>query len=76
MSARNLLRIVLSVVVLALLWLRIARQWRYESVWWLMAGVMLSAFLLLLVVVSVRSAFGKPRPPRDDVPKRPLGLDS
>jgi len=76
MSARNLLRIVLSVVVLALLWLRIVRQWRYESALWLIAGVMLSAFLLLLVVVSVRSAFRKPRLPRDDVPKRPLGLDS
>ncbi len=76
MSPRKLLRIVLSVVILTLLWLRIARQWRYESRWWLMGSLTLSALLLLLVVVLVMSAFRKSRLPRDEVPKRPLGLDS
>jgi hypothetical protein len=32
--------------------------------------------LLLLVIFLVTSVFRKPRNPRDEVPKRPLGLDS
>jgi hypothetical protein len=76
MSPRTLLRIALSVVVLTLLWVRIGRQWRYESGWWLAGTLTLSALLLLLVIVLVTSVFRKPRSPKDDVPKRPLGLDS
>ncbi len=76
MSPRKLLRLALSIVILVLLWTRIARQWRYESHWWLVGSLMLSALLLLLVVFLLVSSFRKPRKPRDDVPKRPLGLDS
>lgn len=76
MSARKLLRLVLSIVVLALLWIRIARQWRYESHWWLVGTLTLSALLLLLVIYLIASVFRKPRSLRDEVPKRPLGLDS
>lgn len=76
MSARNLLRIVLSLVVLTLLWVRIARDWRYESHWWLAGSIVLSILLLLLVLFLLRSSFRKPHHPRDDVPKHPLGLDS
>jgi hypothetical protein len=75
MSLRKLLRLVLSVFVLTLVWVRIARQWRYESVRWLATTLTFSALLLLLVVFLVVSTFRKPRNPRDDVPKRPLGLD-
>jgi hypothetical protein len=76
LSARKLLRLVLSVFILALLWMRIARQWRYESYWWLGGSVTLSILLLALVVYLVTSMFRKPRLPRDEVPKHPLGLDS
>jgi RsiW-degrading membrane proteinase PrsW (M82 family) len=76
MSLRKLLRIVLSVVILALLWVRIARQWRYESGWWLAGSLILSALLLLLIIYLIAGVFRKPHLPRDDVPKRPLGLDS
>ena len=64
MSPRKLLRIVLSIVILALLWMRIARQWRYESHWWLAGSVILSILLLLLVLVLVRSSFRKRPNPR------------
>jgi low affinity Fe/Cu permease len=72
---RKLLRLVLSVFVLALLWARIGRQWRYESGWWLTGTLTLSALLVLLVVFLVAGIFRKPRDPRADVPKRPRGLD-
>lgn len=75
LPVRKLLRLVLSVFILALLWLRIARQWRYESHWWLAGSLVLSVLLLALVVFLVMSIFRKPRLPRDDVPKRPLGLE-
>jgi len=66
----------LAVLVLTLLWLRIARQWRYESHWWLAGSVVLSILLLLLILFLIKTSFQKPHDPRDDVPKRPLGLDS
>jgi len=73
---RKFLRLVLSVLVLTLLWMRIARQWRYESGWWLTGTLTLSVLLLALVIFLIVGIFRKPRLPRDDVPKRPLGLDS
>jgi hypothetical protein len=63
MSPRKLLRIVLVFVVLALLWMRG------------LISLPLAALLLLLVVILYAGAFRKRRLPRDDVPKRPLGLD-
>jgi cell division protein FtsW (lipid II flippase) len=76
MSLRKLLRLVLSVFILTLLWVRIARQWRYESAWWLAGTLTLSVLLLALIIFLVAGVFRKPRDPRDEVPKRPLGLDS
>lgn len=76
MSLRKLLRLALSVLVLTLLAVRVARQWRYESGWWLAGALTLAALLLVLVVFLVSSTFRKPRLPREDVPKHPLGLDS
>lgn len=73
---RKLLRLVLSIIILTLLWMRIARQWRYESHWWLAGSLTLSVLLLALVIFLVLGLFRKPRNLRDEVPKRPLGLDS
>jgi len=75
MSPRNLLRIVLSVVVLALLGLRLAQQWRYESRGWLAGALTLGVLLLALLIYLIASAFRKPRKLRDEVPKHPLGLE-
>jgi ABC-type phosphate transport system permease subunit len=75
MSARKLLRIVLSIVVLALLGLRLMQQWRYESRWWLAGTLTLAVLLLALLIYLVASAFRKPRKLRDEVPKHPLGLE-
>jgi type IV secretory pathway VirB2 component (pilin) len=64
MSPRKLLRIVLVFVVLGLLWMRG------------LISLPLAALLLVLVVILLAGAFRKRRLPRDEVPKRPLGLDS
>jgi hypothetical protein len=61
MSARKVLRIVLILVVLALLWMR---------------GLISLPLAALLVMPLLAGVFRKRRLPRDDVPKRPLGLDS
>jgi hypothetical protein len=63
MSPRKLLRIALIFVVLALLWMRG------------LISLPLAAVLLVLVVILLAGAFRKRRLPRDEVPKRPLGLD-
>jgi hypothetical protein len=64
MSPRKILRIVLLGVVLALLWMRGLVSWP------------LAAVLLLLMILLLAGIFRKRRLPRDEVPKRPLGLDS
>jgi hypothetical protein len=74
MSPRKLLRIGLYVVVLALLLPRAAERWRYQSNLGLFGSLTLAA-ILLLVVFLVMGVFRKRRLPRDEVPKRPLGLD-
>jgi hypothetical protein len=76
MSLRKVLRIVLSVVVLALLWMRVGRQWRFESRLWLIGSITLSLLLLLVISVEIAGVIRKPRNLRDEVPKHPLGLDS
>jgi hypothetical protein len=64
MSPRKLLRIVLVGVVLILLWMRG------------LINLPVAVLLALLVLVLIWSIFRKPHLPRDEVPKRPLGLDS
>ena len=64
MSPRKILRIVLVLVVLALLWMRG------------LISLPLAVVLALLAMVLLAGVFRKRRLPRDDVPKRPLGLDS
>ena len=73
---RKLLRLVLSVVVLALLWTRFVPQWHYLSLRWQIGTLTLSVLLLAMVIYMVLSIFRKPRNLRDEVPKHPLGLDS
>jgi len=63
MSFRKSFRIVLVIVVLYLLW---ARH---------LINLPVAALLLLVGILLLAGAFRKPRRLRDDVPKRPLGLD-
>lgn len=76
LPARRILRIVLSLVILAVLWLQVGRQWQERSVSWLVGGITLSVILLLVVIAEVTGAQRKGKKLRDQVPKKPLGLDS
>jgi di/tricarboxylate transporter len=69
MSFRNLFRIVLIVILLALAWRRMAVAPTARVI-----GYIVVALVLLLAVVLQLTR--KQRKLRDEVPKRPLGLDS
>jgi cell division protein FtsW (lipid II flippase) len=76
LSLRRTLRIVLSIVLLVLLWSRAASQWRDRSPAWLVGSLTLSVILLLVVIAEVTGAQQRWRKQRDQVPKKPLGLDA
>lgn len=76
MSARRILRIALSLIILAVLWMRVASEWSSRSSSWLIGAITLSVILLIVVVAELTGALRKRRRPQDEVPKRPLGLDS
>jgi hypothetical protein len=73
MSFRRLLRIALSLGILALLWMR--REWQFRSPLWVAGSLTLSLILLLVVIFEVSGIQHKWRRQRDQVPKKPLGLD-
>jgi hypothetical protein len=75
MSARRLFRIVLSIVVVVLLWGRLGQEWRDRSALWTAGAVTLSVVLILIVIVDVTGVQQRWRRLRDNVPKKPLGLD-
>lgn len=75
MSSRRLLRIVLSLVLLGLFWTRALRSWQEWSTSRLIAGVSISFILLFVVAFEMASARHLKTRARDEVPKRPLGLD-
>jgi hypothetical protein len=76
MNLRRTLRIVLSLGIIVLLWSRVAREFHDRSGLWLVGSLTLSVILLLVVIVEVTGAQQKWRKQRDQVPKKPLGLDT
>jgi hypothetical protein len=75
MSARRILRIVLSLVILIILWIRVAQEWHGRSGSWLAGAITLSAILLMVVIADLTGSRRAGRSERDAVPKRPLGLE-
>jgi len=67
MSLRKLLRIVLIAVILFLAW----RRWGFSST----GRPIIIVAVVLLLLALLTAGLRKPRNPRDEVPKRPLGLD-
>jgi len=75
LSPRRVLRVVLSLIVLAALWIRLPGEWRSRGALWLAGTLFLSVLLLLIVVMEITGAQQKWRKQRHEVPKKPLGLD-
>ena len=75
MSARRALRVVLIVVVLIFLWTR-GRQWHDNAGLWLAGSITLTVILVMTLVVEVSGIQQKWKRMRDEVPKKPLGLDT
>jgi len=75
MSPRRLFRIVLSLVVVALVWWRTAREWESRSAIWVAGAAFLSLILLLVVFVEATGLQQKWRNQKNEVPKKPLGLE-
>ncbi len=73
MSTRRLFRILACVLLLALLWLRSFRASRHLFGWSVALGATIFFVLLLLVMPRLDR---KLRKMRDEVPKKPLGLDT
>ena len=76
MSLRRLLRIFLSLIIIILIWFRAAEQWHEQPMPWLIGSLTLSVILLLVVIAELTGVVRKRRKPHQEVPKRPLGLDS
>jgi cell division protein FtsW (lipid II flippase) len=70
MSPRKILRIILSLGILVVLWMRVSREWHDQSTLWLAGSVVLSVILLLVIFAEVTGV----RRQRNQVPKKPLGL--
>lgn len=73
MSVRQVLRIFVCLGIIAALWLRALNGQRWSGSW-LFGGIGLTIALLLIVAMEIAGR-RTTRRPRDDVPKRPLGLD-
>ena len=75
LAPRRLLRIVLSLVVVVFLWMRATREWHDRSGLWLVGSITLSVVLIAVVIMEVTGLQQRWRKMRDQVPKKPLGLD-
>jgi membrane associated rhomboid family serine protease len=73
MSPRRLFRISACVILVALLWLRSFRTSQHLFGWSVALGATLAGVLLLLVMPRLERKW---RRMRDEVPKKPLGLDT
>jgi hypothetical protein len=76
MSPRRLFRIVACTILLAFLWLKIGREWHDWSVGRIAVGVALSLALLIVVIAQILRFDQRWRKMREEVPKKPLGLDT
>jgi len=76
MSARRILRIALSLVILVILWIRVGSEWSSRSSSWLIGAITLSVILVVVVIAELTGAMQRKHKPKDEVPKKPLGLDS
>ena len=55
--------------------MRVGREWHVRSTLWVTGSLILSLILLLVIIFELSGIQNKWRRQRDQVPKKPLGLD-
>ena len=76
MSTRRLLRIALALVALVFLWTRTGKELHDGVGLWLAGSITLTVILVMTLVVEVSGIQQTWKRMRDEVPKKPLGLDT
>ncbi len=76
MSTRRLLRVVLALVALIFLWTRTSKELRDGAGLWLVGSIALTVIIVLAIVFEVSGIQQRWKRLRDEVPKKPLGLDN
>ena len=74
--SRRLLRIALAVVALVFLWTRTSKELHDGAGLWLVGSIALTVIIVLALVFEVSGIQQKWKRMRDEVPKKPLGLDT
>jgi len=76
MSTRRLLRVVLALVALIFLWMRTSKELPHGAGLWLVGSIALTVIIVLAIVFEVSGIQQRWKRLRDEVPKKPLGLDT
>jgi hypothetical protein len=76
MSTRRLLRIALALVALVFLWIRTSKELHDGVGLWLFGSIALTVVIVLALVFEVGDIQQRWKRMRDEVPKKPLGLDT
>jgi len=76
MSPRRLLRLVIAVVALTFLWIRTSKELHDRAGLWLVGSIALTVVIVLALVFEVSGIQQRWKRMRDEVPKKPLGLDT
>jgi len=76
MSTRRLLRVVLALVALIFLWTRTSKELHDGAGLWLVGSIALTVIIVLAIVFEVSGIQQRWKRLRDEVPKKPLGLDT
>jgi hypothetical protein len=63
-------------VALIFLWTRTAREWHDRAGLWLVGSIALTVIIVLAIVFEVSGIQQRWKRLRDEVPKKPLGLDT
>jgi len=74
--SRRLLRIIMALVALIFLWIRTSKELHDGAGLWLVGSIALTLIIVLALVFEVSGIQQKWKRMRDEVPKKPLGLDT
>lgn len=72
---RGLLRFLFRALLIALIWVRLARDWQYISMAWRIGAITVSTLLAGALIFGFIGTSKRWASQKDTVPKNPLGLE-